>query len=64
MRKGPEEGLILSRRSHQGRLGLAGALLAGVLIAASPAAGQTDGTTTTTPVPGAPVGTETTPAIP
>src|SRR3954451_5103032 len=64
MRKGPEEGLILSRRSHQGRrLALAGALLVGVLIAASPAAGQTESTTTTTPTPGAPVGTETTPAI-
>jgi hypothetical protein len=65
MRKGPEEGLTLSRRSHQGRrLGLAGALFAGALIAASPAAGQTDGTTTTTPTPGAPAGSETTPAIP
>ena len=57
MRKGPEEGFILSRRSHQGRrLGLAGELFAGALIAASPAAGQTDSTTTTTPTPGAPVG--------
>jgi hypothetical protein len=65
MRKGPEEGFILSRRSHQGRrLGLAGLLFAGALIAASPAAGQTDSTTTTTPTPGAPVGTDTTPAVP
>ncbi|HSD23360.1 MAG TPA: hypothetical protein VLB79_03450 [Solirubrobacterales bacterium] len=51
---------MLSRRSRQGRrLGLAGALFCGALIAASPAAGQTGtttGTTTTTPVPGAPVG--------
>jgi hypothetical protein len=65
MRKGPEEGFILSRRSRQRRrLGLAGLLLAGVLIAASPAAGQTESTTTTTPVPGAPVGTEPAPTIP
>ena len=34
-----------------------------MLIAAAPAAGQTEGTTTTTPTPGAPVG-ETTPVIP
>jgi len=50
---------LLSRPSRQGRrLGLAGVLLAGALIAASPAAGQTDSTTTTTTttVPGAPVG--------
>jgi cell wall-associated NlpC family hydrolase len=48
---------LLSRSSRQGRrLGLAGALLAGALIAASPAAGQTDSTTTTTAEPGAPVG--------
>jgi hypothetical protein len=38
-------------------------LFAGALIAASPAAGQT-GTTTTTPVPGSPVGSEPTPVIP
>ena len=60
MRKGPEEGFRLLSRSSQGRrLGLAGVLFAGALIAASPAAGQTDTTTTTTtttPVPGAPVG--------
>lgn len=36
------------------RLGLAGLVLAAVLVAASPAAAQTDSTTTT--VPGAPVG--------
>jgi cell wall-associated NlpC family hydrolase len=48
---------LLSRSPRQGRrLGLAAALLVGALIAASPAAGQTDGTTTTTPEPGAPVG--------
>ena len=51
---------LLSRGSRQGRrLGLAGALFAGALIAASPAAGQTGTTTTTTtttPVPGAPTG--------
>jgi cell wall-associated NlpC family hydrolase len=46
---------LLSRRSDQRRrLGLAGALLAGALIAASPALGQTEGTTTTSE-PGAPV---------
>ena len=61
MRKGPEEGFICClARSRQGRrLGLAGALFAAALIAASPAAGQTGtttSTTTTTPVPGAPVG--------
>ncbi|HEY7266518.1 MAG TPA: hypothetical protein VH501_02385 [Solirubrobacterales bacterium] len=48
---------MLSRRSHQRRrLGLAGALFAGALIAASPALGQTE-STTTTPEPGAPAGT-------
>ena len=48
----------LSRsRPKMGRLGLAGLLLAGSLVAAAPAAGQTDGTTTTTGVPGAPAGT-------
>jgi hypothetical protein len=47
---------LLSRRRRQRRLlGLAGALLAGALIAAGSASGQT-GTTTTTPVPGAPAG--------
>jgi hypothetical protein len=44
---------LLSRRSTQSRrLGLAVALLAGALIAAGSASGQT----TTTPVPGAPAG--------
>jgi hypothetical protein len=50
---------LLSRGRCQGRrLGLAAALFAGALIAASPAAGQTGTTTTTTttPVPGAPAG--------
>ena len=50
---------LLSRGSRQGRrLGLAGALFIGALVAASPAAGQTGTTTTTTttPVPGAPAG--------
>jgi len=37
-------------------------VLAGSLIAAAPAGGQTDGTTTTTPVPGAPVGEPAPPA--
>jgi hypothetical protein len=50
----------LSRsRRRSPRLGLAALLFAATLIAASPAAGQTDGTTTTTtttPVPGAPAG--------
>jgi hypothetical protein len=47
---------LLSRASRQSRrLGLAAALFAGALIAASPAAGQTT-TTTTTPEPGAPIG--------
>jgi hypothetical protein len=55
----------LSRASRQGRLGLAAALFAGVLVAASPAAGQSGTTTTTTdPVPGAPEGTNTTTAVP
>ena len=67
MRKGPEEGFsLLSRPSRQGRrLGLAAALFAGALIAASPAAGQsgtTTGTTTTAPVPGAPAGETAPPA--
>jgi hypothetical protein len=54
---GPEESRLLSRSLHNGRkLGLAGLVLAAVLVAASPAAGQTDGTTTTTEVPGAPAG--------
>jgi hypothetical protein len=49
---------LLSRPHRQGRrLGLAGALFAGALTATSPAAGQSDETTTTTPVPGAPAGT-------
>jgi hypothetical protein len=58
MREEPEEGFLLSRGSRQvRRLGLACALFAGALIAASPAAGQTGTTTTTTtPVPGAPAG--------
>jgi len=48
----------LSRSSRQTRkLGLAALIFAVALIAAAPAAGQTDGTTTTTPQPGAPVGT-------
>jgi hypothetical protein len=38
-------------------LGLAGLLFCGLLLAASPAAGQTDSTTTTTTEPGAPEGT-------
>ena len=38
------------------RLGLAGLVLAAALVAASPATAQTDGTTTTTAVPGAPEG--------
>jgi hypothetical protein len=47
---------LLSRRRRQSRLlGLAGALFAGALIAAGSASGQA-GTTTTTPVPGAPAG--------
>jgi len=49
-----------SRPSRQGcRLALAGALVAGTLIAASPAVGQSGTTTSTTPtppVPGAPAG--------
>jgi cell wall-associated NlpC family hydrolase len=57
---------LLSRASRQGRrLGLAAALFAGALIAASPAAGQsgtTTGTTTTTPIPGAPAGSTPPPA--
>ena len=49
---------MLSRPHRQGRrLGLAGALFSGALIAASPAACQSDETTTTTPLPGAPAGT-------
>lgn len=55
---------MLSRSRQARRLGLAAALFAGALIAASPAAGQsgtTTDTTTTTPVPGAPAGA---PAIP
>jgi hypothetical protein len=48
---------LLSDSSHRGRrLGFAGLLLAVALIAAAPAAGQTDGTTTTTDIPGAPAG--------
>ena len=49
---------LLSRSSRRwSRLGLAGLLFAGVLVAASPAAGQTSSTTTTTTeVPGAPEG--------
>jgi hypothetical protein len=49
---------LLSRSSRRwSRLGLAGLLFAGALVAAAPAAGQTDSTTTTTPeVPGAPEG--------
>ena len=48
---------MLSRRSTQGRrLGLAGALLPGALIAAGSATAQTTGTTNATPVPGAPAG--------
>jgi hypothetical protein len=47
----------LSRSSRQTRkLGLAALIFAVALIAAAPAAGQTDGTTTTTAQPGAPVG--------
>ena len=38
------------------RLGLAGLLLIGSLLAAAPATGQTESTTTTTPIPGAPEG--------
>jgi hypothetical protein len=45
---------LLSRGAR--RIGLACLLLAGSLIAAAPAAGQDEGTTTTSPVPGAPVG--------
>jgi hypothetical protein len=53
---------LLSRASRRGRrLGLAAALFAGALIAASPATGQS-GTTTTTPIPGAPAGTTPLPA--
>src|SRR5215475_11092486 len=37
-------------------LALAGLLLGTSLVAAAPAAGQDEGTTTTTPLPGAPVG--------
>ncbi|MGE5745894.1 MAG: peptidoglycan endopeptidase [Solirubrobacterales bacterium] len=48
---------MLSRSSQRGRtLGSAGLLFAVALVAAAPAAGQTDGTATTTGVPGAPVG--------
>jgi hypothetical protein len=52
---------LLSRSGRRAqRLGLAGLLLAGTLVAAGPAAGQTDSTTTTTTTttgePGAPVG--------
>jgi hypothetical protein len=46
---------LLSRSRDLFRLSLAALLLAGSLIAASPAVGQTDSTTTTT-VPGAPEG--------
>lgn len=57
---------MLSRASRRGRrLGFAAALFAGALIAASPAPGQsgtTTGTTTTTPIPGAPAGTVPPPA--
>jgi hypothetical protein len=54
---------LLSRASRQGRLGLAAALFVGVLVAASPAAGQSGTTTTSTdPVPGAPVGESPLPA--
>jgi hypothetical protein len=49
------ESLLRSRRRVRS-LGLAAVLLACSLIAAAPAAGQSEGTTTTTPVPGAPVG--------
>jgi hypothetical protein len=57
MRKGPEEGFILLFRPRQSRrVGLAVALLAGALIAASSAAGQTTDATTTTSEPGAPAG--------
>jgi hypothetical protein len=50
-------GIDLLSRSFRGarRAGLAGLLLAASLIAAAPAGAQTE-TTTTTPVPGAPVG--------
>jgi cell wall-associated NlpC family hydrolase len=57
---------LLSRATRQGRrLGLAGALLAGALIAAGPAAGQstTTTTTTTTTPPGAPIGAPPAPSI-
>jgi hypothetical protein len=49
-------GLLSRSRRRAQRLGLAGLLLAGTLIAASPAVGQTDGSTTTTAIPGAPEG--------
>jgi hypothetical protein len=52
---------LLSRRSQGRRLGLAGVLLAGALIAAGPASGQT---TTTTPIPGAPAGAPPPPTVP
>jgi hypothetical protein len=49
---------LLSRSPRRGRkLGLAGLVLAAALAAAAPAGAQTDGTTTTTGVPGAPTGT-------
>jgi hypothetical protein len=45
---------LLSRGER--KIGLACLLLAGSMVAAAPAVGQTEGTTTTTPVPGAPEG--------
>jgi hypothetical protein len=54
---------LLSRSPSPGRrLGLAGLLFFAALVAAAPAAGQTDSTTTT--VPGAPVGTVPGPSSP
>ena len=53
---------MLSRSHHASRrLGLAGLLFCLALIAAAPAAGQTEGTTTTTE-PGAPAGTAPSPS--
>jgi hypothetical protein len=49
--------LLLRSSRPERRLGLAGLLLAVTLVAAAPAAGQTESSTTTTGEPGAPVGT-------